>query len=701
MIRLTLILCSLPLILFFNCLILPAIAQNHRLPPKFDPETRSYVYPQQHNTTGLSDPVYQGNFQLSTGIHVDEKLMNVSQAANDLDFILNQAATNMSSCLKIDEQQQRITNDYKTLDSNRSGKTVANKFRQSEALIKQAKTEFEIYKNNRTRSHDAYDPHLRAGNELLKQARDSLRNTRPIVDLLWRAAQGITEAVKQLANLTNEAPSLPLASKTPVAPSTTFNTPLNNQLKNQDPQKTEQGFTKDDVQHPNLDQKLGVFFDSLKRRMLNKVVDPTERLEIIENLSEKFIGIGEGLTEAKDEVKNSAAAAFVVAVQQTEAFKKDPVGTMEATKKAANAFGTSLANSTIHALDEAAKDSGSFDRLLKTSIVKVAEATENYSSLPAREQGKILGKTLFSSINPSGSLEGGKLAGQAFSRATNVIKPHMAQLNSELNILAATGKEKLLAAQAKLDHLASTMGRSQKPVLAAVGPSMPTGPPRTSALDDLYSLMVKNEGSAGGPGKINRPDITLSAKTKSNFTTTTIKPGTKIGSIVADEMPINEGWALDGQKVSDRLEWPKGWRKPSRGEFLASNGKLYFRPDEAAQAYLQLDKDVLIPFVRGVPDLEAFTIDRATHTYISNPPLTGLHLKDRPLYIRDILNQNKEFRGMKTDQELANWLNSSNHRIHHFHNADKSKDLYQIVRRDVHEFFGHHGPASEMRNKPQ
>ena len=187
----------------FLTLISPfSVVAHNPLPPGYKPPSGPYSSLQQ-NKNGLEDPIYQGDFRLNGSVQVDEKLMKVSEAASDIDFVLEQAATSMSTCLKIDEQQERLDRGYKVLDQNPSGKTLSVNFRQVETIIKQAKGEFEQYKSTRARGHNAYDPNLRAGNELLKQAKEKLKGSRPVINLLWKAAQGISQASQQLAMYLN------------------------------------------------------------------------------------------------------------------------------------------------------------------------------------------------------------------------------------------------------------------------------------------------------------------------------------------------------------------------------------------------------------------------------------------------------------------------------------------------------------------
>lgn len=677
----------------FLTLISPfSVVAHNPLPPGYKPPSGPYSSLQQ-NKNGLEDPIYQGDFRLNGSVQVDEKLMKVSEAASDIDFVLEQAATSMSTCIKIDEQQERLDRGYKVLDQNPSGKTLSVNFRQVETIIKQAKGEFEQYKSTRARGHNAYDPNLRAGNELLKQAKEKLKGSRPVINLLWKAAQGISQASQQLAmylneiakTQTNNVPPKMIQRQSAGVPSISSQTlPVSEPPLAPDRklwQSTLSGVGQS--QHPSLDNKLNMFFESLKQRALSEISDPTERERVLTSLTEKFTGIGEGVNEAKEDVKIQAKRAFDETVRQTEAFKKDPVGTMQKTKKAADEFASGLANSTIKALDEAAKDSSAFDRLLKTSVAMVAKSSADYSKLSAKEQGKVIGKNLFWSINPSGSIEGASLASQSFNRAKNVIKPHLTELKTELNMLASAGKEQIANQEMKLQSLAASIGNSQRPKLATLGPSMSTGPPGNSPIEELYNLAKKENGSSGG---------TVSGAGSGGITKSTIKPGTKIGTIAADELEIREGWALDGQKISKGIEWPNGWGKPSRGEYLTSNGKLYFRPDEASRKLFDMGETTLIPIEKGVPDFIQFTPDSTSHVYWGE--LTGKQ-SDKILFVKS-LAKNK-WMNFSSEEEVIKFLSANDLALHHFRDFITDAHFFQVVPRDIHNYFGHTGYGFKLR----
>ncbi len=740
--------CFLNLILLFLLLIPPGFAQDYRyqnnpysrnqardidagsyrrqigrdqisIPSGYAPSTiqRDPSY----STNRLHDPIYQGPFRLLGSAQVDRQLMKVADAARDASFILGQLAETMSSCLSFGpEQEQRLQEDYSVLDSNPSGQAVSTKFRQAESLIRQAKAEFEAYGQNRYKPHDANDPHIKAGGKLLEQAQEILNGTSSITRKLWDAAVGAAGAAQQLASLIQQLtpPGQQSGQMPPLAPpiyrvvqgnvippgNTKSNTGTNqfnpspgttNSGNNSPPSNTipDQSdspgtFSKPIDTSPNrpmVDNQLKAFAESLRKRAVEGVTEPAQRDKVAKDLSDKFEGIGEGLNEAKEEVKQGATSAFNAAVQQTEAFKSDPVGTLKATAEAAEAFGATFANATESALNAAAQDSGAFNKLLTAAATKAVEASENYSSLSQKEQGKVLGKILFWSANPTGSTQAGQLTAKAFTRAGKVIKPHVGQLSSELKMIAAAGKQKLASGKAKLAQLASNIGNSQRPALATLGPPISRGPPGGSAIDDLYNLMVKGEGTESGGLQ--------GAGRSGNVTSSSIKAGTKIGSVVADDLPINEGWLLDGQKLSEGIKWPARWRKPRSGDFLTSKGKLYFRPNEEARKAFNLKEDVLIPMEKGVPDMKSISHDGINYEFKGHLP--GNQRLDIDRFQADLAKKN--WKGLNTKSAVKAEFQKENITAHHFGKAPNGNHIFQLVDRERHTAFGHTGYAAKLR----
>lgn len=664
--------------------------QRRRAFGSADP-SRNYSSPYQNQNSGFQqfprDPIYQGHFRLLGNVQVDKELMKTWDAARDAHFILDQVSSNMSSCMQMDEKDERLQDDFKILESSRTGQAAASRYKQIESIVRQAKAEFDAYQANLTGGHDANNPHVKNGNELLKQARKMLDGTTPFLNKLADAAQGIAGAAAELANMVRQlSGNNTVVNRTPpVAPP--FNriqpvntTPSNGSGNNKptDPNNSQNPpsgsnppsagtFAKPD--HPNLDEKLKKFGEALTKRALDSVTDPAERAKIAYNLKEKFDGVGEGLNEAKEEVKQAASSAFNAAVQATEAFKNDPVGTMNAAAEAATKFGEAFAKATESAIDAASKDSQLFDTLLKNAIANAAESVANYSNLPPKQQGKILGKAIFWSVNPGGSLEGAQLAGQAFNRAGNVLKPHANQLAAELKELYSIGKGKLAAAKNKLAQSASRWGN--QPQLAPAGAySGPTSTAWKQALpeEDPFKLFMQADSQG-------------------------LKAGTKIGNVVVDDGPL-AGGIFDGQKVSDGIKWPKGWRKPKAGSFLSSKGKLYFKPNEQFRQQLGLGPDDLIPYTeKGVPDLLKWTRDGVNHRYQGT--LTGFSTQDTNLIASKLASEN--WRGLKTQAEVLREFERMDVTVHHFDILPDGTNVLQLVDRRIHAGIRHTGTSKILR----
>lgn len=356
-------------------------------------------------------------------------------------------------------------------------------------------------------------------------------------------------------------------------------------------------------------------------------------------------------------------------MQATEAFKNDPVGTMNAAAEAATKFGEAFAKATESAIDAASKDSQLFDTLLKNAIANAAESVANYSNLPPKQQGKILGKAIFWSVNPGGSLEGAQLAGQAFNRAGNVLKPHANQLAAELKELYSIGKGKLAAAKNKLAQSASRWGN--QPQLAPAGAySGPTSTAWKQALpeEDPFKLFMQADSQG-------------------------LKAGTKIGNVVVDDGPL-AGGIFDGQKVSDGIKWPKGWRKPKAGSFLSSKGKLYFKPNEQFRQQLGLGPDDLIPYTeKGVPDLLKWTRDGVNHSYQGT--LTGFSTQDTNLIASKLASEN--WRGLKTQAEVLREFERMDVTVHHFDILPDGTNVLQLVDRRIHAGIRHTGTSKMLR----
>lgn len=264
-----------------------------------------------------------------------------------------------------------------------------------------------------------------------------------------------------------------------------------------------------------------------------------------------------------------------------------------------------------------------------------------------------------------------------------LISPLLTELNAELNFLANAGKEQIAAQEIKLKNLAANIGRNKGPKLATMGPSMTTGPPGNSAIEELYNLAKKEKGASGG---------VASGAAKGSLTKSTIKPGTKIGVIVADEMEISEGWLLDRQKITDGLQCPKGWGKPSRGAYLTSNGKLYFRPDEASRKLFNMSESILIPMEKGVPDFIEFTPDKINHAHWGK--ITG-YQTDKALFVKNLAKS--KWMNLDSEEKVRQYLSANKLDLHHFRDFSEESHTFQVVPSKIHNYFGHTGYGYKKR----
>ncbi len=118
---------------------------------------------------------------------------------------------------------------------------------------------------------------------------------------------------------------------------------------------------------------------------------------------QKFLGIGEGLNQAKEDVKKAAVngATAVVDGRIANAVVHAPE-TMRA-----------VATATVHATETVAHDPNAGEHAVKALSGMIQKASADYSALASREQGKVIGHAMFAMINPEGSTEAASVAVKA------------------------------------------------------------------------------------------------------------------------------------------------------------------------------------------------------------------------------------------------------------------------------------------------
>lgn len=141
-------------------------------------------------------------------------------------------------------------------------------------------------------------------------------------------------------------------------------------------------------------EKLVAFLQAAAAR----ATDPVGWQAYLDGQVQKFIGIGEGLNNAKEHTKSAAVAGWNALTDGTVAnFLAKP-----------NAINDPLFHAVGEALDAMAQDPNAVNHSLERLGTTIMQVSEHYSSLPPREQGHIIGETAFFMVNPEGSTEAGK-----------------------------------------------------------------------------------------------------------------------------------------------------------------------------------------------------------------------------------------------------------------------------------------------------
>ncbi len=115
---------------------------------------------------------------------------------------------------------------------------------------------------------------------------------------------------------------------------------------------------------------------------------------------DKMIGIGEGLNIAKDKTKEAAAVGWKALTD----------GTLVNFLSKPNAINDPLFGTIGRALDSMSKDPNASKQALEMLGTQIMAASEQYSALPNREKGHVIGETMFGFVNPEGSTEGAEAA---------------------------------------------------------------------------------------------------------------------------------------------------------------------------------------------------------------------------------------------------------------------------------------------------
>ncbi|MBI1270513.1 hypothetical protein GC174_08775 [bacterium] len=424
--------------------------------------------------------------------------------------------------------------------------------------LKQARSQFV------SGNYQSGQEHLNNGKAELTRANEATNRLKALVEAAIAAGNLIARVASKSRStfIPPVATNAPNSNYPPVAPPIVRRSTIANVVPPNNNQQAGPPLTG----YENLDRKLSEYAEDLRQEARRQQPNPYLQARVVQNVDDKFTGIRLGLSEALDNIRDGAAKAFMTVANKRAQFDRDPAGTANSTLIASVEFGTRFANETMKAVDAASNDAAFFDKIFKESVVT---ASHEYSQKTPLEQGKVIGNFIVWDKLFSGASKLDSVSGNAFNRAKEALTPHAQKIQQTVRQVATASKSTVGAAKQQLNQLAANLGGQRQMIPAGAGGygNVAYKPP-----ESFYS--VQQPGSAGGsklPGH--------SGSGGSVGLSSGIKTGTGFGNVIVDDSPIARG-ILKGQRPSQGLKWPAEWRKPKKGDFFSSNGKLYFKPDE-------------------------------------------------------------------------------------------------------------------------
>lgn len=277
-------------------------------------------------------------------------------------------------------------------------------------------------------------------------------------------------------------------------------------------------------------EKMSRFFQAATHRAEAFITNPDAQAKYIEEQKEKFIGIGIGLNDAKEAFKTLAgegwkqlghgaenlkegASHLVDALSRpadiNEAVVKETQAVLKVLAEDPNAVNKALSKG----LDDAAhaaqpmvdaggkmlQDMSENPQYLNDALSKglgiagnaVLKASNEYSNLPPREKGRVIGLLMFDMINPEGTLEAPTLMAQTAKRGTNAAKEIVQVAASSATVQEAKANLHILEDLVKSDEFkdllqngvfeALNIGKQES--FAALGPQL-----------DNYTMAMMGDG---------------------------------------------------------------------------------------------------------------------------------------------------------------------------------------------------------------
>ena len=247
-------------------------------------------------------------------------------------------------------------------------------------------------------------------------------------------------------------------------------------------------------QNSQQDSKdLGEKFSDFATAAARRATDPQGWQTWYNGELEKIGGIAEGLSEAKEETKAAVAAGFTALTD----------GTVTTFLAKPNAINEPLFKTVGNVFDAVRSDPNATNKALEALGNAVVQASNEYSALPNHDKGKVIGKTMFTMVNPEGSTEGAEVAIKVADKvATQVDKAVMDTIAVSMKAAErAAGQSPELMQQAKqrlLDYLNSKGLLGQKLEYAGIPDGYFDGmqPTKSAAKDNYMAMSQHNEDSA-------------------------------------------------------------------------------------------------------------------------------------------------------------------------------------------------------------
>lgn len=240
--------------------------------------------------------------------------------------------------------------------------------------------------------------------------------------------------------------------------------------------------------HP---ERLAEFAGIAAGKAIDFLTDKQALDQFIQDEREKFIGIGEGLNEAKENVKALARAGWTTVTDGTAIMMMlkacDSANDLELLLMAGCATGSWLYNEVPH-LGE-----------------KIAASSDRYSHMSKREQGRVIGNAMFDFLSVDAAVEFPNL----FSKGVKNEIANEKAVDNILQVLVASARDR--AGQLGVDRIRSVLsvakevissGEFHKLLEDAVFELVQTGPRRVLApagvpFDDHFLMMMGGKGGEG------------------------------------------------------------------------------------------------------------------------------------------------------------------------------------------------------------